>query len=51
MKRVIEFPKPRATEEDLESKPPATSKKIFNIADWTPTYVAINVDQWPFYAA
>jgi hypothetical protein len=53
MERIIEFPKPKASEEQAESASPVRTVKIFNIADWTPRsapYIS-PVDSWPFCAA
>jgi hypothetical protein len=55
MKTVIEFPKQKALDERIEAKNPVTSKKILNIADWTPKHEGQSdtpsVDNWPFCAA
>ncbi len=53
MERIIEFPKPKASDEQVESACPIRTVKIFNIADWTPRsapYIS-PVDSWPFCAA
>jgi hypothetical protein len=59
MESVIEFPKLKTPEEAPEATSPVGSKKIANIADWTPrSAVQFNigtvdgtVDNWPFCAA
>jgi hypothetical protein len=55
MKSVIEFPRLKAPEDRVELAIPIISKKIFNIADWTPNRLVrlgnAEVDSWPFCAA
>jgi hypothetical protein len=55
MENVLEFPKMKFVAEDLDSPRPITTKKVFNIAEWTPhhsvTLTIPYVDTWPFFAA
>ena len=55
MDRIIEFPKSKNHDERIDVKNPFISRKLFNIADWTPArsipFDTAIVDTWPFFAA
>jgi hypothetical protein len=55
MENVIEFPKQKPEEKETGLTKASSTKKVFNIADWTPDYSvqlnSLNLDSWPFCAA